>query len=337
MGAINPVVEAKYYSRENGAYRCGLCPHNCLIPINGFGKCGSRKGEQSMLVAYNYGRVSSLCVDPIEKKPLYHFKPHSRIFSVGSIGCNMCCKHCQNYAISLSPTGKKRTTYESPEELTTLCRKEGMNSIAFTYNEPTIWIEYIFDVMEADPTLGCVIITNGLIEEEPLRDLCKISDAFNIDIKGFTDDFYMEICGAHLKDVLNAAKIVHDEGVHLELTYLIIPGHNDSEDELRNFIGWVIENLSPDTPVHFTRFHPDNEMQDVPWTSVETLSKAWDIADEMGLNYAYVGNILKEGMDDTYCPECGTVVMRRLGYLVDFVALEENRCAYCKHDLNLTL
>lgn len=334
MGNINTTrVEAKYYSREGDGYRCELCPHMCLIPVDGYGRCGARRGDEDMLVAYTYGKVSSLCVDPIEKKPLYHYYPKSRIFSVGGIGCNMTCRHCQNYSVSQSASGKKRTTYESPSELVTLCRSEKMDSIAFTYNEPVIWYEYILDVMRYDPNLKCVLVTNGLCNEAPLKELCKVTDAMNIDIKGFTDEFYMKVCGAHLDDVLKAAKIVFDEKVHLELTYLIIPGYNDSKEEIEKFATWVRTELSEDVPVHFTRFHPDNGMDDVPWTPVETLLAAQDLASECGLNYVYLGNVLCEGGSDTYCPECGAVVIERTGYLVDLSGLNGNRCASCKHKL----
>ena len=331
MGAISPVrIEAKYYRRDGDAYICELCPHGCRIPVGGYGRCGTRRGDEDYLVAYSYGRVSSLCVDPVEKKPLYHFHPRSRIFSVGGIGCNMSCRHCQNYSISQSEAGKKRTTYESPQDLVSLCRNEKMDLIAFTYNEPMIWYEYILDVMRCDPDLECVLVTNGLINEEPLRELCRVTSAMNIDIKGFTDDFYMKVCGAHLKDVLDSARIVFEENVHLELTYLLIPGYNDSPEELKRFARWVIDDLSKDVPVHFTRFHPDNGMDDVPWTPVDTMIAAKRIAEDEGLNYVYLGNILTDDGSDTYCPVCGTEVIRRTGYLVDVCGLSGNRCVSCK-------
>lgn len=288
-----------------------------------------------MLVAYSYGKVSSLCVDPIEKKPLYHYKPRSRCFSVGSVGCNMSCKHCQNYAISMLSSGKKRTTYESPLELVKLCRDEGQDIIVFTYNEPMIWYEYIMDVMAADPDLSLVLVTNGLICEEPLRDLCRVADAMNIDVKGFTDEFYVRVCGAHLDDVLDSVRIVHSEGVHLELTYLVIPGYNDSEDEVRAFCEWVRDTLDPDVPVHFTRFHPDNEMVNLQWTPVETVLECRRIGMECGLNYVYIGNTVVEGAEDTYCPGCGSTVIRRLGYLVDIVGLDGDKCSACGHRINI--
>lgn len=335
MAVINPNIEARYYSEKDGVYICELCPHECRIPVGGFGRCGARKGDETKLIAYSYGKVSSLCVDPIEKKPLYHFRPKSKIFSVGGIGCNMSCKHCQNYSISMSPIGKKRTTYESPEELVALCRREGSDSIAFTYNEPVIWFEYILDIMKCDPDLTCVIVSNGLVNEAPLRELCKITAAVNLDIKGFTDEFYMKICGAHLGDVLRSAEIIFEEGVHLELTYLVIPGYNDSEEEIKKFSLWVRDTLSPDVPVHFSRFHPDNEMMTVPMTPAETILRSREIAMDNGLNYAYAGNILTDDASDTYCPECGTAVIKRIGYLVDLVGLNGDRCGCCRHRLNI--
>lgn len=256
-------VEARYYHRDGDVYICDLCPHGCRIAPGQYGRCGARRGDDDMLVAYSYGKVSSLCLDPVEKKPLYHYKPGSRCFSVGSIGCNMSCRHCQNYAISMLSFGKKRTTYKSPEEIACLCRSEGKSIIAFTYNEPIIWFEYITDVMKADPDLNLLLITNGLVNREPLIELCRLTDAMNIDIKGFTDEFYMQVCGAHLADVQESARTVVEQGVHLELTYLVIPEFNDSEDEVRQFCEWVRDDLGEDIPVHFTRFHPDNQMTDV--------------------------------------------------------------------------
>jgi len=245
----------------------------------------------------------------------------------------MSCKHCQNYSISQSSSGKKRTTYESPEELVEMFRREKVDMIAFTYNEPAIWFEYMMDVMECAPDATYMLITNGYINEAPLRELCRHVSAMNIDVKGFTDEFYVNVCGGHLKNVLDTVKIAFSLGVHIELTYLLIPDHNDSTDEIRGFTKWVCDNLSPDVPVHFTRFHPDYEMNKVPWTSPESLLSALDTAMDAGLNNVYVGNIISEEGSDTYCPECGAVVIRRTGYLVNVVALEGLRCKGCGHRL----
>jgi pyruvate formate lyase activating enzyme len=245
----------------------------------------------------------------------------------------MDCKHCQNYSISQSASGKKRTTYESPEELVQMFRNERMDTVAFTYNEPMIWFEYMIDVMECAPDATYLLVTNGFINEKPLRELCKHISAMNIDVKGFTEGFYERVCSGRLEDVLNTARTAFSLGVHIELTYLIIPGHNDSDAEIRDFIGWVMKDLSPDVPVHFTRFHPDNIMNNVPWTPPETLLKAMNTAEDMGLNNVYVGNIVSEEGSDTYCPECGAVVIRRTGYTVNIVALEGLRCKGCGRKL----
>lgn len=328
-------MEALYYEKEGDKYRCTLCPHGCLIPVGKDGRCGARRGLDGMLEASTYGRVSSMCVDPIEKKPLYHFRPKERAFSVGGVGCNMTCLHCQNYPLSQSFAGRKRTTYVSPPRLSSMCRSEKTDIIAFTYNEPTIWPEYIFDVMKADPDLTCILVTNGYCNEEPLRELCDVTDAMNIDVKGFTDSFYKKICGGDLRRVLDSAEIVFEEGVHLELTYLLIPGYNDSPEELDNFADWVIDSLSPRVPVHFTRFHPDNELGGVPWTSPESLRDAREMCTDRGLEHVYIGNILSDGGSDTYCPECGNAVIKRTGYLVDIGGLDGDRCASCRKAMNI--
>lgn len=334
MAAIDIRVEASHYRRDGDVYVCGLCPHGCRIRPGEYGRCGSRRGDGDMLVAYSYGKVSSLCVDPVEKKPLYHWKPRSKCFSVGGIGCNMRCRHCQNYAISHLSSGKKRTTFERPGELVELCRRENQTVIAFTYNEPMIWHEYILDVMREGPELQCILVTNGLVNGEPLREMCRVADAMNVDVKGFTEEFYMDVCGAHLEDVLESLKIIHGEGVHLELTYLVIPGYNDSDDEIGGFCRWVRDELSPDVPVHFTRFHPDNKMMDVPWTPVETVLRCRSIGIGAGLRYVYVGNTLDEEAGSTYCPVCGKRVVDRLGYLVDASGLDGTSCTGCGTALN---
>ncbi|WP_235584923.1 AmmeMemoRadiSam system radical SAM enzyme [Candidatus Methanomethylophilus sp. 1R26] len=320
---------------EDGRARCDLCPHRCLIGSEEFGLCSSRKFTGGKLTAYNYGRVSSIAVDPIEKKPFYHYRPGTRIFSVGGIGCNFKCQYCQNYSISMESFGKKRTTFKSAEDIAALCRQQSFDQIAFTYNEPGIWYEYIMDVHEADPDLRIALVTNGYLNEGPMKDLCRVSDAMNIDVKSFNDRFYRRICGGDLESVKTACSVVHEQGVHLELTYLVIPGYNDSTGEVEKFVRWVRDDLSPDIPVHFSRFHPDYNMETVPMTPVDTLLRFQKLAEDNGLDYAYVGNIIHDDASDTYCPECGAAVIKRTGYRVDIVGLDGDRCAFCKHKLNI--
>ncbi len=335
MAFINPNLEASYYHSEGENIVCDLCPHRCVLPPEKFGVCKSRKNVDGKLVAYNYGRVSSLAVDPIEKKPLYHYHPGTSIFSVGGIGCNLHCNYCQNYSISQSPIGKKRTTYKSPSDLAALCRQQGLSQIAFTYNEPMIWFEYMRDVMEQAPDLDLVVVSNGMINEEPMKELCKTAKAMNIDVKSFDQSFYSKLCGGDLEAVKTSCEVAYASKVHLEITYLVIPGYNDDPETVRRFVQWAREYLSPEIPVHFTRFHPDYNMTDVRLTPVDTLLKLKSIAQEEGMNYVYVGNVMTDDDSNTFCPECGKLLIRRTGYRVDVLGLEGDKCAFCRHRVNI--
>lgn len=328
-------VEASFYRRDGDAYVCGLCPHGCRVPRGGYGRCGTRRGDGDMLVACNHGEVSALHVDPIEKKPLYHYVPGGECVSVGGLGCNMRCLHCQNHGIAQPGSRAGMTTHVPPEGLAGLCRRRGLDVLAFTYNEPTIWHEYIMDVARADPGLRLVLVTNGLTSEGPMRELCSVTEAMNIDVKGFTERFYSEVCGARLRDVLDSVAVAHDERVHIELTYLMIPGLNDSEAEVEGFCRWVADDISPGTPVHFTAFHPDHRMTDVPRTPVGTLLRCRRIGSEAGLPFVYIGNAACEGAGDTVCPGCGAVAVRRTGYRVDASGLDGPRCRGCGEDLGI--
>ncbi len=334
MAFINPNHPAKLWHNEGDYVVCDLCPHRCRLGPEAFGICNSRRNVDGAMVAYNYGRVSSLAVDPMEKKPLYHYKPGTNVFSVGGIGCNLRCDFCQNWSISMSSAGKKRTTFKSPEDLVGLCLQQRLDTIAFTYNEPSIWLEYIEDVSEANRDLDIVLVTNGTMTEAAAEEFCGFTKAMNIDVKAFREPFYKKICGGDLESVKAACEKVHSKGVHLELTYLVIPGYNDDPSEIRDFVLWVRDSLSPDVPVHFSRFHPDYNMVDIPLTPAETLDKCLEISEDNGLNYAYVGNILSDDGTDTYCPECGAVLVRRTGYRVEIVGLSGNRCSCCKAHVN---
>lgn len=336
MAFINPNLDASHYHSEGENVICDLCPHRCVLAPDRFGLCKSRKNVDGKLVAYNYGRVSSLAVDPIEKKPLYHYHPGTNVFSVGGIGCNLHCDYCQNYSISQSPIGKKRTTFKSPSDLANLCRHQNLPQIAFTYNEPIIWFEYIRDLHEVDPDLDILVISNGMIEEEPLKELCKFTKGMNIDVKSFDDAFYKKLCGGDLESVKTACEVAYASKVHLELTYMVIPGYNDKVEDVEKFVSWAKDFLSPDIPLHFTRFHPDYNMVDVRHTPVDTLLKMRNVALDGGMNYVYVGNVMTDEGSNTYCPGCGELLIKRTGFKVDVLGLDGDRCSFCKHRISIT-
>ena len=331
--------EAMFYRREEAEQlRCTLCPRSCRIAPGKCGYCGVRRNSGGRLEALTWCRPAAVQIDPIEKKPLAFFLPGSRTFSLGTFGCNLGCVFCQNDELSRGsyPLGFREREV-APEEIVEAALRHGCRSVAFTYNEPGIWFEYIMDVMRADPDLHLVLVTNGFLNEEPLRQLCGVADAINLDVKGFTEDFYGKICEGRLADVMRSARIIRDEGVHLEITYLVIPGHNDSEDEVGSFCGWVRDELGADVPVHFTRFHPDFEMMDVPMTPVETVMRCREIGMGCGLEYVFVGNVVTEHADNTYCPGCGAMLVSRLGYLVDIVGLDGDRCSSCGRRIPIRL
>lgn len=338
MAFINPNLEGSHYHAVDGdAIVCDLCPHRCVLGPDRFGRCRSRKNVDGKLVAYNYGRVSTLAVDPIEKKPLYHFHPGTSIFSVGGIGCNLRCSYCQNYSISQSPIGKKRTTYKSAADLAALCRQQGLSRMAFTYNEPTLWYEYIRDIAKEDPNLELVLVSNGTINEDPLKELCGFVKAMNIDVKSFDDGFYRKICGGELESVKTSCETAYGSGVHLELTYLVIPGYNDNVETVKKFIGWARDSLCPDTPVHFTRFHPDYNMFDVRFTPVDSLLKLKSVAEKEGMSHVYVGNVMTDTGSNTYCSGCGELLIKRTGFKVDILGLDGDRCGSCGHRIKIII
>ncbi len=304
------------------------------------GVCRVRKNIGGKLYTLIYGSVSSMAIDPIEKKPLFHYKPASRIFSVSTVGCNLRCKHCQNWEISqVGPENFSHLRDFKPKELIKLAKAHGSEGIAFTYNEPTIWHEYTLDVakLAKKSKMYSVYVTNGYINEEPLLEIAEHIDAFNIDIKGFTDEFYMKIAGGRLAPVLRSAELVHSLGKHLELTYLIIPGLNDSEEELRKFAEWVLS-LSADIPVHFSRFYPTYKLTDRPETPIKTVHKAYKIAKKVGLEYVYLGNTWEPEYESTYCPKCGNLLIERVYYNTKIVGLtDDGHCKKCGTKINIVL
>jgi len=331
--------EAQFYTPEGDKVRCGLCPHTCLIAVHKRGLCGVRENRGGKLYSLIYGLASSIHPDPIEKKPLFHFLPGTTSLSFGSIGCNLFCRHCQNFSISRARFGEFDLTQITPKDVVEMAQKVGARSVSWTYNEPTIWHEFTTVASRAvhAADMKTNYVTNGYIQEEPLRELKGVIDAMNIDVKAFNESFYSQICGGKLAPVLKACELAVGLGIHVELTYLMIPGHNDSQDEVRNFCKWVADSLNRSVPVHFSAFHPDYKLTEVPRTSSKTLTMAYETARKAGIEFVYVGNVHVGDEDDTFCPKCGSRVIDRDGFWVKSMNLKGNRCGKCGAELNLVI
>jgi len=296
------------------------------------GFCYIRKNEAGKLISLGYGKTTGFAVDPVEKKPLNHFLPGSTILSFGTAGCNLGCKFCQNWDMSKARLAEKASADVTPEQVVDLAVAQGSPSVAMTYNDPVIWAEFAIDIARAARRRGVksVLVTAGYVTAEARPELFAEVDAANVDLKAFTEDFYHKITFAHLQPVLETLKWLHDEtDVWVELTNLMIPGHNDDPGETRRLAEWVVENLGPDTPLHFTAFHPDFKMLDVPRTPATTLQRARQIAREVGLRYVYTGNVHDREGGTTWCPSCGEAVIERDWYQVDPVGLDGDKCAAC--------
>ncbi|MFO7677962.1 MAG: AmmeMemoRadiSam system radical SAM enzyme [Thermoplasmatota archaeon] len=311
--------------------QCSLCPHHCVIQNNGFGICGVRKNENGVLYSMIYAMCSGISDDPIEKKPLNHFYPGSMVLSLGSIGCNFKCLHCQNYSISTASPDTNVLTELSPKKAVELAKNHGCRGIAWTYNEPTIWYEYTFDSAQYAKKAGLytVYVSNGYINREPLEKISPYLDAINIDVKAFSEDFYKKVCKARLAPVLQTCEHAKNLGIHLELTYLVIPGKNDSLKEITMFCRWVVDTLGPDIPIYFSRFHPNYKMNDVPETSIDSLVSIFEHAKKQGINFVYIGNILDEKYENTICPSCNNVLIKRQVFSSEIVGLLDEKCMKC--------
>jgi pyruvate formate lyase activating enzyme len=285
-------------------------------------------GELRSLV---YGRPLSVHVDPIEKKPFYHFLPGARALSLSTSGCPLRCQFCQNWSISQASPEDFPTTYVEPVDVCRLGSQSRADVVAFTYNEPTVFTEYLTDIARAaaERKLRCALVSCGFMNEAPLKEMCGVLQAIKIDLKGFSEDFYREVSGAALKPVLRSIRQVHESGVHLEIVNLVVPTLNDSTEMLKRLADWIVGELGPDVPVHFTRFHPDYKLRNLPPTPISTLEQAREIAMEKGMRYAFVGNVPGHAGNHTYCPSCKKVVVKRMGFFVTDKNLEDGACAFC--------
>ncbi len=324
----------RYWSRlEDGRVRCDVCPRLCKLRDGQRGLCFVRMAHGGEVVLTTYGRSSGFCVDPIEKKPLNHFFPGTPVLSFGTAGCNLTCRFCQNWDMSKSRQMDTLADEASPEVIARAAESLGCSSVAFTYNDPVIFLEYAVDVARAchERGLATVAVTAGEIQPEPRRELYAHMDAANVDLKAFTEDFYRRLCGAALQPVLDTLLYLAGETeVWFETTTLLIPGENDSDDELDRMTRWVVANLGPDVPMHFSAFHPDYRMMDTPATPPETLTRARRIAVSNGVRYAYTGNVHDPRGGSTYCHNCGELLIGRDWYQLSTWRLDDGgRCRSC--------
>ncbi len=312
---------------------CELCPRYCVIPEGGAGDCRIRVNIDGRLVATTFGRPSAIHIDPMEKKPLYHFLPGSSVLSIGTAGCNLHCLNCQNWQLSQRGGEEMEQTYEAdPETLVALTIQKGCEAIAYTYSEPIVFYEYVEESSDLARQRGLksVFVTAGYISREPLRRLCRVLDATNTDLKAFDDRFYREVNGGTLRPVLDALVTFREEGVWLEVTNLLIPSLNDDLAMIRRMARWIRDELGAGTPLHFSRFHPMYRMRNLPATPSQTLERARAEALDAGLHHVYIGNLHGHPAESTYCPRDGTALIRRTGYhITERNLTEDGRCPVC--------
>lgn len=325
-----------WHAIPDGRLECTLCPRRCRLQDGQRAFCFVRQRQGDAMVLTTYGRSTGFCVDPIEKKPLNHFLPGTPVLSFGTAGCNLGCRFCQNWDISKSRAVERASDLASPAGIARAAADHGCRSVAFTYNDPVIWAEYAIDTAVAchDAGLRTVAVTAGYIEPSARADFFRHLDAVNVDLKAFTEQFYRKLAFAHLAPVLDTlAWLRRETDVWVEITTLIIPGHNDDADELRRLSDWVVEHMGPDTPLHFSAFHPDYKMMDVPRTPRSTLQTARRIAGEAGLRYVYTGNVHDREGDATSCPGCGSVVIARDWHQLLEWRISNGRCDGCGHPI----
>ncbi len=334
LSGIRSEVLGRYWHRlEDGQLQCDLCPRACRLLDGQRGLCFVRARRADQIVLTTYGRSSGFCIDPIEKKPLNHFLPGTPVLSFGTAGCNLTCRFCQNWDISKSREFDTLADAASPQEIARAAHANGCRSVAYTYNDPVIFLEYAVDVARACRELGLksVAVTAGYICDDPRREFFGAMDAANVDLKAFSDDFYKKICGGRLDPVLETLRYLkYETEVWFEITTLLIPGENDSEAEIHAASRWIVENLGPDVPWHFTAFHPDYRMLDRSRTPVDVLRRSREIASSYGIRYVYTGNVRDRDGGTTRCHACGNRLIERDGYLLTHWGLgADGRCSCC--------
>jgi len=326
-----------WHALEDGRIQCDLCPRDCRLDDGQRGACFVRQRSGDAMVLTTYGRSSGFCIDPIEKKPLHQFYPGSSVLSFGTAGCNLACKFCQNWDISRSRKMETLSDEASPQAIAAAAKAQGCRSVAFTYNDPVIFAEYAMDTADACRALGLksVAVTAGYIASEARREFFAKMDAANVDLKAFTDEFYQSLCGARLQPVLDTLVYLrHETDVWTEITTLLIPGKNDSDSEIEAESKWILRELGPDVPLHFSAFHPDHKLTDIANTPAETLTRARKIALDQGLRYVYTGNVHDREGGTTSCPGCAKpVIVRDWHEIVSYALTPQGHCTHCDTSL----
>lgn len=327
-------MEEKKTSKDK--IQCNICPRECILSEGQSGFCRVRKNKNGKIISDVYGYTTGIAIDPAEKKPLYHFYPGTKILSFGTFGCNMGCNFCQNHHISKHSQDFSLSQKASPEEIVQLALKYNCKSIAFTYNDPVVFFEYALDTAKLCRQYGIktAAVTAGYINPEPRKKFFTLMDAANIDLKGFTDDFYKKNCLAKIQPVLDTIKYAANEtNCIVEITTLIIEGENDNPDDLKRQYNWILENLGDEIPLHLSAFHPDYKMQNIPKTSLSTLLSAFSLAKKQGLKYVYTGNIIDTDSSTTICPKCNSKLILRHGYNVRNTGISDGKCLKCGYKI----
>ncbi len=335
---IVKMYEALLYTKnQDKSVDCFLCCHHCHIKNGTYGICAVRLNKEGTLYSLSYGKVVAANIDPIEKKPLYHFLPGSKSYSIACVGCNFQCGFCQNWQISQAKVAKELSLFEyrlNPQKIVEAAISDNCPSISYTYTEPTIYFEFAFETAKLAKEKGLknVFVTNGYLSKESLEMIKPYLDAANVDLKSFREDFYRKICKASLKPVLDNIALMKKVNIWIELTTLLIPGKNDSKEEIKD-IAEFIANLDKDTPWHISAFHPDFEFSELPPTSLKSLESAFDIAKKKGIKYVYLGNVYDNDKENTLCPSCGKILIRRRGYFIESGVIKENKCPHCQEKI----
>ncbi|MGA2276485.1 MAG: AmmeMemoRadiSam system radical SAM enzyme [Terracidiphilus sp.] len=330
------LAEARFYRKlSDGNINCELCPRSCVVKNMERGFCGVRENRNGSFYSLVHSRISAAHVDPIEKKPLFHYLPGSLAFSLGAAGCNVRCKFCQNWNLAQSRPEELHAEYLPPQRAIELAVQYHAATIAFTYNEPTVFAEYLMDTSEAAHQAGVrtIVVSNGYMQPKALQSAYSTVDSVKIDLKSFSDSFYRQVVSGQLKPVLDALITLRKMDKWTEIVYLVIPTLNDSDAEFRALAQWIKTNLGEDIPLHFTQYHPEYLLKDLPVTPVSTLERAKAIADAEGLHYVYIGNVPGHPAQNTYCPNCRRLLVERLGFSVDRVLICNDRCPFCQHPI----